>query len=226
VERAAVRRRLARIVAGLEREYGVPKPRSERDLVGSLVRTVLSQNTSDVNSDRAYAALRERYATWPDVERARSRSIEATIRPGGLARTKAGRIKRILAGIRQRTGKLDLTFLKDMETDEILEFLSSFEGVGPKTAACVALFGLGREVVPVDTHVHRVMGRLGVVGAARTPERTFEALRGLAPAGKALSLHVNTITLGRRVCRPARPDCGACPVRRLCETGSGGRGSE
>ena len=207
----------------LERAYGRPARDTEDDLVGSLVRTILSQNTSDVNSDRAYASLRERLPRWSDVERADARSIEAAIRSGGLARTKSKRIRRILGQIRDRSGSLDLGFLRDMETPEVIEHLESFEGVGPKTAACVALFGLGREVVPVDTHVHRIVGRLGIVGAPATPEKTFEALEGLTPDGDALSFHVNLIRLGRRVCRPRVPACPECPIRALCDTGSRGQ---
>jgi endonuclease-3 len=191
--------------------------------VGSLVRTVLSQNTSDVNSDRAYRSLRERFPTWGDVETARTRSIESAIRSGGLARTKARRIRRILEAIREETGALDLGFLRDMETLGVLDYLQSFDGVGPKTAACVALFGLGRGIVPVDTHVHRVIGRLGLVGSPGSRERTFEAVQGLVPPDDALSFHVNLIRLGRSVCRPSGPRCDACPIRRLCDVGSGRR---
>ncbi|MBD3367715.1 MAG: endonuclease III [Candidatus Eisenbacteria bacterium] len=217
------RRRVRRIVERLEGAFGEPRARDGGDLVGNLVRTILSQNTSDVNSDRAYASLRERFADWGAVERAPVSTIESAIRSGGLAKTKAARIRRILRSIRETTGSIDLGFLKDMETPEVLEYLGSFDGVGPKTAACVALFGLGREVVPVDTHVHRVVGRTGVVGTPTSPERTFDALEGLAPDGKAFSLHVNLIRLGRRVCRPRVPDCGGCPIRSLCDVGSGRR---
>ena len=205
----------------MESELGRPERAADDDLVGSLVRTILSQNTSDVNSDRAYGSLRERFGSWSDVERASTRSIEAAIRSGGLARTKSERIRRILGVIRERAGKIDLTFLRDMETDAVLDYLESLDGVGPKTAACVALFGLGREVVPVDTHVHRVVGRLGVVGTPASPEKTFEALRGVVPGGASLSFHVNLIRLGRRCCRPSRPDCTSCPLRRLCDAARG-----
>lgn len=187
--------------------------------MGSLVGTILSQNTTDVNSRRAYASLRERFPDWGEMERAPARKIEAAIRGGGLARTKAARLKRLLAEIRRETGGHDLGFLRRMETGEIVDYLERFEGVGPKTAACVALFGLGRDIVPVDTHVHRVVGRLGVVGRPPGPEATFEALRGLTPEGRGLSLHVNLIRLGREVCRPGDPRCPECPVRSVCDHG-------
>ncbi|MBD3348034.1 MAG: endonuclease III [Candidatus Eisenbacteria bacterium] len=213
---AAETRRLARIAELLEDEYGAPKRRASRDLIGSLVSTVLSQNTRDANSGRAYSQLRVRFPTWGDVADARPRSIESAIRSGGLARTKAGRIRTILRSIEREEGSLDLSFLRELPTEEVLDYLRGFEGVGAKTAACVALFGLGRDVMPVDTHVHRVVGRLGVIGPGRGPEATFAALRDVVPRGKSLSLHVNLIRLGRTVCRPRRPGCGECPLRRLC----------
>lgn len=220
--RGTARRRLVRITDLLEEEFGVPRRRRQDDLIGGLVGTILSQNTTDTNSRAAYLRLRERFPGWSDVEKADVRSIEAAIRSGGLARTKAARIKRILRGLRAAKGGLDLEFLRGMETEEVFDYLMALDGVGLKTAACVALFDLGRDVVPVDTHVHRVVGRLGVVGHPATRDATFAALKGVAPKGRGLSLHVNLIRLGRATCRPARPDCPACPLRRLCEHGRGG----
>lgn len=206
----------------LEGRYGRPEARTRRDLIAGLVGTILSQNTTDTNSRRAYRALRERFPEWGEVERANVRSIESAIRSGGLARTKAGRIKRILRGIHAATGRLDLGFLRKMSDDEVLDYLVALDGVGIKTAACVALFDLGRDVMPVDTHVHRVVGRLGVVGRPRSPEATFEALREVVPPGESLSLHVNIIRLGRELCRPRNPDCPLCPIASHCDhAGSG-----
>jgi endonuclease-3 len=207
------------MTSALEARYGVPRRRRESDLVGSLVRTILSQNTTDTNSLNAYMRLRERFPEWGDVERADVRSIEAAIRSGGLARTKARRIRRILSEIRGREGALDLSSLRKMETERAMEYLLGMKGVGLKTAACVALFDLNRDVLPVDTHVHRVIGRTGIVGAPGSREATFRALRGLAPEGKSLSLHVNLIRLGRELCRPASPRCEECPIRRNCAHG-------
>ncbi len=211
--------RLARIGKALENTYGRPERRTRRDLVAGLVRTILSQNTTDVNSRRAFQDLRERFPRWVDVESANVRSIESAIRRGGLARTKARRIKQILRDIHATTGKLDLGFLRRMSDDEVFTYLLALDGVGVKTAACVALFDLGRDVMPVDTHVHRVVGRLGVVGHPKSRDATFEALKGVVPPGESLSLHVNFIRLGRDVCRPRDPDCAACPVRLECDFG-------
>jgi endonuclease-3 len=200
----------------LESRYGVPRRRPERDLIAGLVRTILSQNTTDTNSAEAYERLRERFEDWGDVETANVRSIEAAIRSGGLARTKAGRIRRMLREIRSREGSLDLGVLRSMGTEDVIAYLVSIDGVGAKTAACVALFDLGRDVMPVDTHVHRVIGRTGVVGSPRTREKTYRALKDLVPEGKSLSLHVNLIRLGRELCRPRDPRCGECPISRDC----------
>ena len=216
---ATARRRLARVTDLLEREYGVPTSAADPDLVGSLVATILSQNTSDVNSGRAYETLRERFADWDAVSRARVKSIESAIKSGGLAGIKARRIREILREIESRTGRIDLGFLRDMPTEDVVRYLRGFNGVGSKTAACVALFDLGREIMPVDTHVHRVVGRLGVVGRPRAPDDTYEALQRFIPRGKSLSLHVNLIRLGRSRCRPRTPACDRCPLRRLCDHG-------
>ena len=216
---AAPRRRLRHLGRSLERTYGRPEPRTRRDLIAGLVGTILSQNTTDLNSRRAFKDLRERFPVWPDVESANVRSIESAIRRGGLARTKARRIKGILRGIHASTGQLDLGFLRRMSDDEVFAYLLALDGVGVKTAACVALFDLGRDVMPVDTHVHRVVGRLGVVGHPKSRDATFETLKGVVRPGESLSLHVNLIRLGRDLCRPRDPDCVACPVRLECDFG-------
>lgn len=218
---STARRRLARIAQLLEDEFGVPKRGKKGDPLSGLIRTILSQNTTDVNSRRAYVNLRERFSDWGCVKSAQPRSVEAAIRSGGLARTKAARIRRILADVERSRGSLDLGFLRGMSNDEVYDYLTALDGVGLKTAACVALFNLGRDVMPVDTHVHRVVGRLGVVGHPRTRDATFEALRPFVPAGKGFSLHVNTIRLGKEYCRPRVPDCRSCPVRRFCEHARG-----
>jgi endonuclease-3 len=210
------RRTLRAVTDALEKRYGRPRRRPQGDVVASLVGTILSQNTSDVNSSRAFERLRERFASWQDVANARAASIESAVRSGGLAKTKSRRIREILRSIRSRTGELDLAFLADMSTEDVIEYLMSFDGVGRKTAACVALFELGRDIVPVDTHVHRVISRLGVVGSPRTPEESFDRLRELTPAGRALSLHVNLINLGRELCRPRLPRCSECPLKGCC----------
>jgi endonuclease III len=217
--REHTRRTLGRICRALESRYGSPRPRSRGDIIAGLVGTVLSQNTTDVNSSSAYASLRERFPDWEDVERADVRSIESAIRRGGLAHVKARSIKNLLRSIRKSQGALDLRSLRKMETDEVMRYLTGMKGVGVKTAACVALFDLGREVMPVDTHVHRVIGRTGLVGAPRTRDATYRALRGIVQRGCALSLHLNLVRLGRELCRPRNPVCDACPIVGFCAHG-------
>lgn len=218
------RSKLRGIAGALEAEFGVPRRRKQNDLVGGLVRTILSQNTTDTNSLKAYLSLRERFPGWSDVEVADPRSIEAAIRSGGLARTKSRRIRRILKEIRRSTGRLDLGFLKRMPTEDVIDYLTSLDGVGLKTAACVVLFDLGRDVMPVDTHVHRVVGRLGVVGRPGSRDATYLSLRDVVPEGLGLSLHVNMIRLGRAFCRPRNPRCSDCPLERRCDHARTGPG--
>jgi len=213
--------RVLRILRLLEREYGVPRPAPSGDLVGRLVATILSQHTTDASSEAAYGRLLERFGSWESVEAADRRSVAVAIRAAGLAAVKARRIKRTLGRIREERGRIELDFLKGMSSRAATDYLLSFDGVGPKTAACVLLFGLGRDVMPVDTHVHRVVGRLGIVGRPALREATFAALSGVVPRGKALSLHVNLVRHGRSVCRARNPRCGDCVLARNC--GSSGR---
>lgn len=193
-----------------------------------LVATVLSQNTNDKNSHRAWTNLRRRYPSWRAAAEAPVRSLEAAIRSGGMARTKARRIKRLLAAVRERCGGYSLAPLRHLPDDRLMDELMRIDGVGPKTAGCVLLFSMGRDVFPVDTHIHRIAGRLALVEGCRTPEQTFAAMRPLVPRGKAHSFHTNLIRFGRRVCRSARPLCGICPLAAACtwpgRTAHGGNG--
>jgi endonuclease-3 len=186
------------------------------DPLGTLVQTVLSQNTSDLNSERAYRSLRTALPTWSSVARAAPRRVESAIRHGGLARTKSRRIVRLLRELERREGRLDLRPLRRLCPREAERRLLALPGVGPKTRACVLLFGCGHPAFPVDTHVLRVSHRLGVVPPRASAERVRAILEPAIPPGRALDLHLNLIRLGRRVCRPRRPRCAACPLRRLC----------
>ncbi len=184
--------------------------------------TVLSQNTSDVNSERAFEALRRRYPTWEDLAAADPEELGGTIRPGGLANVKAPRILSILAEIRERgAGSLDLTWMRRAGTERVRDYLLTLPGVGPKTAACVLAFSLGRPALPVDTHVYRVARRLGFFGERTSPERAHAVLEDLVPAPIRVRMHVGMIRLGRQVCRPAKPGCRSCPLLELCPSGPG-----
>ena len=202
-----------RVAFILEEALGIPPRQARRPPpLDMLVATILSQNTNDRNSHRAYAALRERYPTWRGVAQASPAAIRVTIRSAGMANQKERHIRGALASIRRRYGAYDLGPVRRKTDIQVLEELTALSGVGVKTAACVLLFSLDRNVFPVDTHVHRLCTRLGLAPGCRTPEKTFAAMQNLVPPGRAHSLHTNMIRFGRTVCRPSRPACGRCPL--------------
>jgi endonuclease III len=213
----ADRRRLRRIRDRLRREYGRPILRPHGAPVDELILTVLSQNTNDRNRDVAYGRLRERFSSWDEVRDAPVAEIEDAIRPGGLAPTKAVRIKQILEAI----GDDDLTWLADVPLEEARDFLCELPGVGRKTAACVLLFALGRPDVPVDTHVYRVGSRLGLWRENASFEEAHDELLRLAGTDgqEAYEVHVLLIRHGRRTCTARSPACPDCPLKRMCPEG-------
>lgn len=198
-------------------EYGHHKWHPHRDPVSELVRTILSQNTSDVNSDRAFARLRERFPTWEAVLLAYTEEIVEAIQPGGLARMKAPRIRGALQAVLRERGEFDLMFLRDTPLEEARSWLQSLEGVGPKTAACVLLFSLGRPVLPVDTHVLRVSRRVGLIERRASAEKAHQALGALVPEEAVYDFHVNMVTHGRRVCHARQPRHDLCVLARECD---------
>jgi endonuclease-3 len=188
------------------------------DILGALVATVLSQNTSDLNSGRAYASLCVAFPEgWDAVRVAPVSQLAEAIRPGGLSQVKAPRIQAILQDVYAQHGQTNLDHLKLWEDEPIRQYLRSFPGVGPKTAACVLMFNLGRPVLPVDTHVHRVAGRLGFIGPKTTPDAAHEQLQALLNTDQVYSFHVHLIEHGRRLCHARRPECPLCPLRSDCD---------
>jgi endonuclease-3 len=213
------RQRLRQAAGILDDFYGRPVLSPRYPPVDELVFTVLSQNTADVNTERTFAALKARFPEWTAVRDAAADEIEETIALGGLAHTKAPRIKRILEAISVRTGAPDLSELDDVADDEALRYLVALPGVGPKTAACVLLFALQRPVMPVDTHVHRVARRLAIIGDKVTAEQAHPLLTELAgpeDAAQVYAVHVDFVRHGRRVCHARRPACGECPLSAMC----------
>jgi endonuclease-3 len=208
---------LLTIATRLHARYGprVPCSRSENPL-HALIRTLLSQNTTAANSERAYASLRGSFPAWADVRRASVREVASALRPGGLANIKAVWIKAILEQIWEQQGHFNLSFLRDLSDAEVAAYLGRFRGIGPKTVACVLLFGLGRSAFPVDTHVFRVCRRLGLLNGVRTPERAQAHLATHVPAQTCYALHLHLVEHGRRICTARRPECGACVLVRLC----------
>ncbi len=205
-------------MARLDQAYGRPLLAARFPPVGELVYTVLSQNTADVNTDRTYAALRRRFPTWSEVRDAPVAEVQQAIAAGGLSHIKAPRIGAILRALSEAGGEPDLGLLDGLDDDDALAYLQSLPGVGPKTAACVLLFSLGRPVMPVDTHVHRVSSRLGLIEARLTAVAAHGVLTALAgpAAADIYAAHVDFVRHGRRVCHARRPACGTCPLNDLC----------
>jgi len=188
---------------------------SEADPVNTLIATILSQNTTDRNSYKAYKNLKNNFNNWEEVASAKQKTIEQNIRIGGLAKQKAKSIKIILNQLKKDNEKIGLDFLKRMSNDEAINELIKFNGVGVKTASCVLLFSLKRNICPVDTHVHRTANRIGLV-KSKTPDKTFELLNKNLPAGTAHSFHTNLIKLGRDICKSGKPLCIICPLLKIC----------
>ena len=187
------------------------------DTVSELVLTILSQNTADTNSFRAFTALKDRYASWDDVLTAPTDELEDVIRPGGLAPTKSRRIQHVLVEVHEATqGTWDLGFLGEWPLAQAREWLVSLPGIGRKTASIILLFGFGRRAMPVDTHVHRVTTRLGML-PPRTPlDRAHDLLEGALADEEMYPFHVEAIRHGRDTCRAPRPICGLCPLTDIC----------
>jgi endonuclease-3 len=197
--------------------YGYPEWRTPLPPLDELVSTILSQNTNDANRDRAFNALRGRFPTWETVRDAPSEQVIAAIRPAGLANQKGPRIQSVLREITRQRGELDLEFLRQMEPEQVRVWLGQFKGVGPKTVAIVMQFSLEMPAFPVDTHIHRVSGRIGLRPQKMNAEQAHEHLSGLLPAEAYYAAHLNLIRLGREICQARWPDCAICPVRNLCD---------
>ena len=212
------RRKATRVAQALEQLLGSPRPPATKAKpLDMLIATLLSQNTNDKNSHRAYVNLRKRFPRWEELMRASTRTIASVIRTAGMANQKSGRIKSILVTIERKHRTLSLASLGNKSNEEVFDELLALKGVGTKTAACVLVFSLGRDVFPVDTHIHRICGRLGLAPDCPTPDKTFAWMKNVVPKGKAYSFHTNLIRFGRRICRSQRPLCGIYPVYDLCE---------
>lgn len=201
----------------LESFQGIPKQKRKRTApLDMLIGTLLSQNTNDKNSHQAYVQLRKKFPSWKKVAEAPVSQIASAIKVGGMKNQKSRRIKKLLHEVHQQFGEYQLKGIERWENEKIMERLTSFDGIGYKTAACVLLFSLRREAFPVDTHIHRILNRLGIV-ATTTPDKTFEAMKGKVPEGKSYSFHTNLIRFGRTICLAQRPRCGECPLYEECE---------
>jgi endonuclease-3 len=213
------RRKIDSVCRRLRAHYGPVEPVPQEPVLDELIAAVLSQSTSDVNSSAAFDAIRRRFGSWEAVRLAPAARIARAIRRGGLAKQKAPRIKAILQTIHKERKELSLDFLCDTPTDEAIDYLRRFPGVGPKTVGCVLLFACRKPVLPVDTHVHRVSARLGLVGPRVSAVKAHEELARLVPPRLVLEFHVNLIRHGRACCKARRPDCEECPLLDLCPEG-------
>lgn len=196
--------------------YGYPEWRNPLPPLDELVSTILSQNTNDINRDRAFVSLLQRFPTWEAVRDAPEADVIDAIRSAGLANQKGPRIQHILREITARRGELSLDFLRDLPPKEVHDWLSQFTGVGPKTAAIVMLFSLEMPAFPVDTHIYRLSGRLGLRPEGMNVEKAHDHLAGQFPPQSYYAAHLNIIRLGREICQARRPNCPACPLQDLC----------
>ena len=212
-----LKKRAIKIHEALLKAFGEPIWRNPLPAIDELVSTILSQNTNDVNRDRAFEALRAKFPTWESVRDAKEKEVIDAIRPAGLVNQKGPRIQQVLKEITKERGALDLQFLADMPLEEARQWLTKFNGVGPKTAAIVLCFSLGCPAFPVDTHVYRVTGRIGLRPEKMTVEQAHPHLESVFPTETYYAAHLNIIRLGREVCNARKPMCPQCPIKSLCD---------
>lgn len=212
-----LKERAVKIHEKLLQAFGEPVWRNPLPAIDELISTILSQNTNDINRDRAFHALRAKFPTWEGVRDASSGDVIAAIRPAGLANQKGPRIQKVLRAITEERGSLDLGFLADLSTAQARAWLTRFNGVGPKTAAIVLCFSLNKPAFPVDTHIYRVSGRIGLRPEKMTVEQAHPHLEALFPPQTYYAAHLNIIRLGREVCSARKPNCPKCPIIKSCD---------
>ena len=216
-ENGSLRVKIASVHQRLLESYGEPPQQKPQPPLDTLISAILSQNTNDANCDRAYQRLRQRFPTWEQVRDAPSDGVVDAIRVAGLANQKGPRIQNALRRIAKERGELSLDFLAEMPLEEARTWLIDLDGVGPKTAAIVLLFSLGRPAFPVDTHVHRVSRRLGLITDRTSAEKAHQVLEASIPQQWYFPFHMNIIRHGRQICHARRPDCDACVLSDLCD---------
>ncbi|MBC8505875.1 MAG: endonuclease III [Anaerolineales bacterium] len=197
--------------------YGEPTWRNPLPALDELVSTILSQNTNDINRDRAFESLRNQFPTWEQVRDADTAEAIEAIRTAGLANQKGPRIQNVLRKITEQRGSLNLDFLNDLPSQEAYDWLMQFKGVGPKTASIVLQFSLGKPAFPVDTHVHRISGRVGLRPQKMSADKAHKHLAEQFPPETYYAAHLNIIRLGREICQARKPQCQICPIQDLCE---------
>ncbi|OPX33247.1 MAG: hypothetical protein B1H40_00435 [Candidatus Latescibacteria bacterium 4484_181] len=211
-----LKQKVKSVIEILENAFGVPCRQPVNEPLDILISTILSQNTTDANSDRAYQSLRRSFPTWEDALAGDPAEIAAAIRVGGLAEQKATRIKAILGWIKENYGQMSLKSICDMDTEEAISVFCRLKGIGLKTISVVLCFACGRDVFPVDTHILRISVRLGIVPEGSSALKAHSIINQLVPPGKAYSFHLNLLRLGRTICRARNPRCQVCPVQQYC----------
>jgi endonuclease-3 len=209
--------KVKKVYSQLATYYGELEWRPSIDPLSELILTILSQHTSDLNRDRAFNTMRDRYPTWEEVRDAPTEELAGSIKSGGLANIKAPRIQQVLRQISEERAELNLDFLLDMPAEDAKAWLARFKGVGPKTAACVLMFACGMPVLPVDTHVYRVSQRLGLIGARTNAEKAHAELEAIVPPDERYNFHIYMISYGRDICHAQRPLCEKCVLAGWCD---------
>ena len=212
-----LKERAIKIHETLLEAFGEPIWRTPLPAIDELVSTILSQNTNDVNRDRGFDALRAKFPSWEAVRDAKAEDVMDAIRPAGLANQKGPRIQQVLRAITEERGVLDLEFLAELPVEEARAWLTKFNGVGPKTAAIVLCFSLNMPAFPVDTHIYRVSGRIGLRPEKMNVEQAHPYLESIFPPETYYAAHLNIIRLGREICGARKPNCPQCPIIKLCD---------
>jgi endonuclease-3 len=201
----------------LIRQFGIPERNKKLpDALDLLIATILSQNTNDNNSYKAFQNLKDKYSSWDKLITEKQTAIEKEIRIAGLAKQKSQAIKNVVTQLKNSTGKVSLKHIDQLSDEEAIKELTKYKGIGVKTASCVLLFALDRNVCPVDTHVYRTLNRIGIV-KEKSRDKTFFSINKNFPEQIAHSFHTNLIRLGREICKPANPSCGICPLLKICK---------
>lgn len=211
-----MKKKIEKIDSLLIKHFGIPpRPKKLPSPLDTIIGTILSQNTNDKNSYKAYRNLKDNFRNWDELAVLKPNQIEKYIKVAGLGKQKSKSIYELLQSLKQKGKVISLDHIKTKNDEEILDELTLYKGVGAKTASCVLLFSLERNICPVDTHVHRTLNRIGIV-KTNSPEKTFYDILNKIPEGVAHSFHTNLIRLGREICKPAKPRCSVCPLLKVC----------
>ena len=212
-----MKKKIEKINKLLIEHFGIPpKTKAPPTPLDTIIGTILSQNTNDKNSYQAYRNLKDNFSDWNKLAELKALQIEKYIRVAGLGKQKSKAIWELLQSLKKNHTSISLDHIKKKSNEEILTELTSYNGVGVKTASCVLLFSLERNICPVDTHVHRTLNRIGLVNT-KVPEKTFYAILYEIPDNRAHSFHTNLIRLGREICKASNPACSVCPLQKICK---------